>query len=355
MRKIYIICLSLQLLQLCSAFNFSLGSNDDPFVSSSLTNNSFDFVVYKDHFRTKDVFKCYDYIYKSYQCLAREKQMQIVESLMKGEERDSVLEWLERKDVEYIKGINDELKNTFKFRFFLRYISKIFDYPALYAHIRWSGTYSRYISEKGNPGVWSCFIDFLEKEYQEANDYTLNNNVLFQDGKMIKLYSGIRNPVIFNISKSDGSPNVKVNDLITVSGYLSTTSSAEVAIDYAFGHTGAPNHPIILDITPLKEKSKTASLHDFLSDNTQYEYLFPTNVAFRVKNILKESEFEPVFQNLGLSYVLVLEETETKSIHKEVEGRDPDEHDYTCQYGFSSATRSCASVALFILIALIFF
>ena len=146
----------------------------------------------------------------------------------------------------------------------------------------------------------------------------------------------LRHPttVLYNITKENGDLNVAENDLLTVTGLLSTTFMKDFALGWGQGASLPANNQIILAIKPLTSGSKGAFLDYAISANGQYEVLFPTNVKFRIDKIFDRSDgggMDPDVKAYGYLYEIWLEETNTSSIVTEVDGADPRSSEYVCE------------------------
>jgi len=67
-------------------------------------------------------------------------------------------------------------------------------------------------------------------------------------------------------------------------------------------------------------------------NNGQHEVLFPTNVEFEVKEIITRDsgKMDQEFFDNGFVYQIIVDETPTESIQKEVDGIDPNADEFIC-------------------------
>jgi len=176
-------------------------------------------------------------------------------------------------------------------------------------------------------------MDYMVKDYNTIRSQTEKERWLFEDEKLITLYSGVADSVTYNITDEYGNLNVAVNQKLVVSGYFSTTTDKNFAISWGQGMSVAAKNPIILFIRPLAHNSKAAFLDIAIGGNQQKEMLFPTNVKFTIDKIYTPSdpEMDPDAVANNFYYQIWLNETETENIQPEVDGSDPRKDEYVCE------------------------
>jgi len=272
---------------------------------SAITNNSFEFKVYKDHPRFP-IDTCFDTIFGSYTCQAKERAHSLIKNYIHGKNFDADFNWL-YNDYASVRNMEEcHSEGIYCYGYQL--------HPATRLYIASSGAFSWAIS-RGSPGIWGCFVDSLVEEY----------NDLLESTKVVEfLYSGISNTLSCNLTDKNGKINVGPGDAITVSGYFSTTSNKEVAVQFANWHSTFLAYPAVLVIKTLANNSKGAYIGDIV-DNDENETLFPTNVRFIVTDVYDKNDerMDEVFRNNGIYYQIMVDEAFTESIQTEVDGQDP--------------------------------
>ena len=153
------------------------------------------------------------------------------------------------------------------------------------------------------------------------------------NGNLITLYSGVSDSVLYNITNEAGNLNVAIGQELIVSGYLSTTTEKQFALEWGTGRSIAVRNNVMLFVRPLPKGSKAAYLNIIIPNSPQYEMLFPTNVKFVIDKIWSRNdpEMDSSVYLYGYSYEIWINETETKNIQPVKSGKDPRMSEYVCK------------------------
>jgi len=302
-------------------------------IRSSITNNSFDFLVYKKHPRFTTFDECFSYIYDNYLCRSRPKAIQFIKEFVQDQDYSSDLSFLDQcRSLPPMKAAVD--RNP-KYR-----------YIALLLLLTSSRSFSTEISIRGTPGIWSCFFDYLVDEFKIIRDKTERDKLLYEDGQLMYLYSGIQDSCVYNMTDGHGKINVAIGQMLTVSGFFSTTTRKQIALKYAKGISGSACDPSLMVVKPLAQGSMAAYV-ELIAATGEEEMLYPTNVKMKIVDIISRDDgrMEKDVYDSGFVYEIVVEETPTQSIATEVDGSDPRSGEYYCEDDSNSSDSDSSSPA----------
>ena len=289
-------------------------------IRSQMTNNSFEFKVYKDHPTYDSFTSCFESIHQYYKCEARKRAHRLMDNYAGYDYNDPDMKWFDTFiSADMMKTCLAQLPNE--------------SYASIFLYVKSARAFSTALHERASPGIWACYMDYMVKDYNAIRDMTEDTGSLYSNNQLITLYSGVADSVSYNITDEEGKLSVAENGTLTVTGYLSTTTKKDFAIMYGQGGSVAPRNPVILFVKPLATGSKAAFLDLVIGENGQYEMLFPTNVKFKIANIYDRNDerMDPDVKANNFLYELWLEETETPSIQTEVDGADPKRSEYVCE------------------------
>ena len=159
-----------------------------------------------------------------------------------------------------------------------------------------------YVLSKGNSGIFGCYLDYFINAYNKIWLYSK----IYETNYETTLYHGAMLDLAKSYKLIDGSQCLlKKGEYITFTSYTSTTTSYEVAENFA---DNDENGGIIITIKTLEKKTKGIYIESLSGLKGEKEYIFPPGSKFEVVSDCKR-KFSALFRN-RIRYEVTVNEIE---------------------------------------------